>query len=194
MAKQMNVFPECNVDTNLVGYILGGYVKHKSTCNEVVKAINRSDVFSIGIIDADKRSATMAPEFHEYALQKEVDGKSRHIRFFIHNDKKRFLFTVYKAMDSFIFNAAIALKADMSEFGNPSNVDEFLVYTKKVQAETDPKLRQLFCKIIYYPELMCFRNTLKYLMAKQYDADIEIAKQFFDGTLGKNDLQIHLER
>ena len=36
--KQMNVFPECNVDTNLVGFILGGYVKHKSTCNEVAKA------------------------------------------------------------------------------------------------------------------------------------------------------------
>jgi hypothetical protein len=38
--KQYNVFPECNVDTNLVGYLLGGYPKHKSSCNEVVKAVN----------------------------------------------------------------------------------------------------------------------------------------------------------
>lgn len=192
MAKQMNVFPECNVDTNLVGYILGGYVKHKSTCNEVVKAINSSDVFAIGIIDADKRLATVDSGFHEYVLQKEVDGKSRHIRFFIHDDGKRFLFTVYKAMDSFIFNAATAQKADMSPFGNPSNVDEFLAYTKKVQAETDPKLRQLFCEIKDYPELTCFRNTLKYLMTKKYDADIEQAKRFFDGTLDKDDLQKYL--
>ena len=189
MAEQMNVFPECNVDTNLVSHILGCYVKHKSTCNEVVKAINESDVFAIGIIDADKRKATVDSGLHEYELPLEVDGKSRHIRFFIHDDRKRYLFTIYKAMDSFIFNAATDQNADMSPFGNPSNVDEFLIYTKKVQAETDPKLRRLFCEIKNYPELMRFRNTLKYLMAKKYDADIETAKQFFDGTLGKDDLQ-----
>ena len=45
--KQYNVFPECNVDTNLVGYLLGGYPKHKSSCNEVVKAVNVSDQFAV---------------------------------------------------------------------------------------------------------------------------------------------------
>ena len=66
MAEQMNVFPECNVDTNLVSHILGGYVKHKSCCNEVVKAVNSSETFAIGIIDADKRHATMDNGFYEY--------------------------------------------------------------------------------------------------------------------------------
>ena len=74
MAEQMNVFPECNVDTNLVSYILGGYVKHKSCCNEVVKAVNSSETFAIGIIDADKRHATMDKGFYEYELPQKVDG------------------------------------------------------------------------------------------------------------------------
>lgn len=188
MAKQLNVFPECYVDTNLVGFILGGYVKHKSSCNEVVKAVNKSDDFAIGIIDADKRQATMDPGFHEYVLSQKVDGIRRHIRFFIHDDGKRFLFTVYKAMDTFIFNAAHSQNANMNPFGNPSSVEDFLKYTKKVQAETDPTLRHLFDEIKDYPELMRFRNTLKYLVKKQYNIDVKIAKAFFDGTLDNNAL------
>ena len=148
----MNVFPECTVDTNLVGHILGGYVKNKSTCNEVVKTVNKTDVFAIGIIDDEKRHDTMGSGFDEYVLPQNVDGESLHIRFYIHDDAKRFLFTVYEAMDSFIFNAAIDQQADMSQFGK----DEFLVYTKKVQAETDSKLRQLFREIKDYPNSSVF--------------------------------------
>ena len=188
MAVQMNIFPECNVDTNLVGHILGGYVKHKSTCNEVAKAVNGSDAFAIGIIDADKRHATMDAGFKEYQLPQPVDGVTRHVRLFLHEDGKRYMFTVYKAMDTFIYNAAIDQQADMEPFGNPRDVKDFLKYTKSVQAETDPRLRQLFTEIKDYPELMRFRNTLRYLQAKKYNADPEVVKAFFDGTLGNDDL------
>ena len=92
--KQYNVFPECNVDTNLVGYLLGGYPKHKSSCNEVVKAVNGTDQFAIGIIDADKRSATMDEGFVEYKLDEGVDGINRHVAMYTHGDGKRYLFTV----------------------------------------------------------------------------------------------------
>lgn len=104
--KQHNIFPECNVDTNLMGLIIGGYSKHKSTCNEVVKAVNGTDCFAIGVIDADKRPATMDAGFVEYKQAEKVDGK----------------------------------------------------------------------------------NTLKYLIHEQYNADPAIVKQFFDGTLTKKDL------
>ena len=113
--KQYNVFPECNVDTNLVGYLLGGYPKHKSSCNEVVKAVNASDQFAVGIIDADKRAATMDAGFAEY---------------------------------------------------------------------------RLFDLIAGYPELQRLRNTLKYLMHKQYDADPEEAKAYFDGRKTSDDLAL----
>lgn len=58
----------------------------------------------------------------------------------------------------------------------------------KVQAATDPKLRNLFDKISDYPELQRFKNTLKYLVNMQYEADAAVARQFFDGTLTSEDL------
>ena len=142
--KQMNVFPECNVDTNFVGYILGGFVKHKSTCNEVTKAINNSQEFAVGIIDADKRMATLDSGFKQYEIEI-VDGKHRHVAMFIHNDGKRFVFTVKPAMDKFILDAAKEVGVDIKSVGFPSSLDEFKKYTKRIQAANDPQLRNLFC-------------------------------------------------
>ena len=186
--KQYNVFPECNVDTNLVGHLLGGYPKHKSTCNEVVKAVNGSDEFAIGIIDADKRPATMDEGFEEYVLPEPVDGNNRHVAMFVHEDGKRFMFIVKPAMDKFIMDAANAEGVSMKSAGYSSSLKAFTKETKRIQAATDKKLRKLFDRIVGYPELQRLRNTLKYLMHKQYDADVNVARQFFDGTLTKDDL------
>ena len=81
--RQHNVFPECNVDTNLVGFILGGYAKHKSCCNEVVKAVNTSDGFAVGIIDADKRQATLDAGFIRYNQPEEIENKNTHLTMYI---------------------------------------------------------------------------------------------------------------
>lgn len=186
--KQYEVYPECNVDTNLVGYVIGGYPKHKSSCNEVVKAVNGADGFAIGIIDDDKRRATMDAGFKEYELAEEVDGENRHVRLFIHDDGKRYLFTVKPAMDKFIFDAAKAQGVKLDEAGFPTSFDAFKKETKRIQAATDAKLRKLFERIADYPELQRLKNTLKYLMLKQYDADVETVKGFFDGTLGTDEL------
>lgn len=186
--KQHNIFPECNVDTNLIGLIIGGYSKHKSTCNEVVKAVNGTDCFAIGVIDADKRPATMDTGFVEYKQAKKADGKTTHLTMFIHADGKRFMFTVKPAMDQFILHAAKAEGVKVEDFGFPSDFDSFRKITKSIQAADNPKLRQLFSAIMTYPELERFRNTLKYLIHEQYNADPAIVKQFFDGTLTKKDL------
>lgn len=37
-------------------------------------------------------------------------------------------------------------------------------------------------KEIEYPELVAFRNTLKYLVNQKYNAKVEVAKKFFDGS------------
>ena len=186
--KQYDVYPECNVDTNLVGYVIGGYPKHKSCCNEVVKAVNGADGFAVGIIDDDKRRATMDEGFKEYELAEEVDGENRHVRLFIHEDGKRYLFTVKPAMDKLIFDATKSQNVDLAENGYARTLDGFKKETKRIQAATDPKLRRLFTLIDGYPELQRLRNTLKYLMYKQYDANQEEAKAYFDGTLTSADL------
>lgn len=181
--KQHNVFPECNVDTNLVGHILGGYAKHKSCCNEVVKAVNRTDEFAVGIIDADKRTATMDEGFAKYEQPKGCEGRNAHLDMYIHHDKKRYLFTVKPAMDRFIMDAAAELNVNLREAGFSDTLAGFKKETKRVQAANDPKLRRLFQQIADSQELTRFRNTLKYLMAKQYDARPSVAMQFFDGEL-----------
>lgn len=190
--KQLNVFPECYIDTNLVGFILGGYVKHKSTCNEVAKAVNKSNEFAIGIIDADKRMATLDSGFEKYDNGCEADGENVHITMYIHSDRKRFMFTVKPAMDKFLLDAAKQLGVNLKDAGYPSTLEAFKKETKRIQAAEDSKLRNLFAMILDNEELQRLRNTLKYLMKKQYDVDIDIAKSFFDGNLSKVDLPNYL--
>ena len=190
--KQLNVFPECYIDTNLVGFILGGYVKHKSTCNEVAKAVNKSNEFAIGIIDADKRMATLDSGFEKYDNGYEADGENVHVTMYIHSDGKRFMFTVKPAMDKFLLDAAKQLGINLKDAGYPSTLEAFKKETKRIQAAEDAKLRNLFAMILDNEELQRFRNTLKYLMKKQYDADIDIVKSFFDGSLTKIDLPKYL--
>ena len=187
--RQQRVFPECNVDTNLVSHILGAAVMHKSTCNEVVKAMNNSDIFSIGIIDADKRQATMDSGFQEYVENPKADGVSKHITMFIHRDTKRYMFTVKPAMDKFILDAAKEQNVDLKELGFATSLDGFKKQTKRVQASNDPGLRRLFALIEHNSEFRRFRNTLKYLNNTQYDSDPELAKRFFNGELGDDALQ-----
>ena len=187
--RQKRVFPECNVDTNLVCHILGGAAMHKSTCNEVVKAVNGSDSFSIGIIDADKRPATMDPGFEEFVESQKADGELKHLTMFVHRDAKRYMFTVKPAMDKFILDAAKEQNVDLRKAGFATSLDGFKRQTKRTQASNDPLLRRLFAQIEHNPELRRFRNTLKYLTTMQYNADPDTAKRFFTGELGDDDLQ-----
>ena len=190
--KQLNVFPECYVDTNLVSYLLGSSVKHKSSCNEVVKALNRSDVFAVGIIDADKRMPTIDAGFSEYVPKVVEDAAKRHLTMYINDDGKRFLFTVKPAMDKFIMDAADECGVKLTSFGFPSNLSEFKRITKTIQAADDSKLRNLFSGIKDSGEFQRLRNTLKYLMWKQYDVDVQIVRGFFDGELLSDDLAKYL--
>lgn len=190
--RQYNIYPECYVDTNLIGFIIGGHPKHKSTCNEVVKAVNNSDVFAIGIIDADKRQATLDPGFEEYVQEEKVDGRNRHLSMYIHADGRRFVFTVKPAMDMFIMHAAASENVRLVDYGFPSDFDAFRKMTKTIQAGQDPRLRRLFNAIAGFPELERLRDTLKYLMNKQYQASVEVAKQFFNGSLTSLDLPLYL--
>lgn len=190
--KQLNVFPECYVDTNLVSYLLGANVKHKSSCNEVVKALNMSDVFAIGIIDADKRMPTIDAGFSEYVPKVSSGTAECHLTMYIHDDGKRFLFTVKPAMDKFIMDAADECGVMLNSYGFPADFAAFKRITKTIQAADDSKLRNLFSGIKEASEFQRLRNTLKYLASKQYDVDVQVARDFFDGELQSSDLVKYL--
>jgi hypothetical protein len=181
--KQYEVFPECYVDTNLVSYLIGGNVKHKSSCNEVAKAINQAQGFAIGIIDADKREPIIDKGFGK------VSGMvNPHLTMYVHSDKRRYLFKVGRAMDQFVYDIARQEGVKLSEFDLSEDFEKFKKTAKSIQSGTDGRLRRLFEEIKNNEELLRFRNTLKYLVNKQMQADPEMAKKFFNGSLTKDDL------
>lgn len=188
--RQERIFPECYIDTNLISYILGGHVMHKSCCNEVVKAVNMSDSFAIGIIDEDKRLASMDAGFKLFVPAQ--NGGVKHISMYIHGDGKRFIFTVKPAMDKFILDAAAHQDVKVEDFGYPSALKEFTRCTKKITAANDTNFRKLISAVVKYPEMQRFRNTLKYLVSNKGNIDIEVAKGFFCGTLDNSCLQQYL--
>ena len=188
--RQGRIFPECYIDTNLVSYILGGHVMHKSSCNEVVKAVNSSDSFAIGIIDNDKRPARMDEGFKIYSPA--PNGGAKHISMYIHDDGKRFIFTIKPAMDKFILDAASHQDVKVEDFGYPSALKEFTRCTKKITAANDADFRKLISAVVKYPEMQRFRNTLKYLVSNKGNIDIDVAKRFFCGTLDSSWLQQYL--
>ena len=188
--KQERIFPECYIDTNLVSYIVGGHVMHKSSCNEVVKAVNSSDSFAVGIIDADKRLATMDAGFQKY--EPEQNAHHEHISMYVHADGKRFIFTVHPAMDKFILDAASHQGVRVEDFGYPSAMKDFTKFTKKITAANDSRFRNLISAIAKYPEMQRFRNTLKYMISNKQHIDINVAKRFFNGTLDSASLPQYL--
>lgn len=187
--RQYNIFPECYVDTNLVGFVLGGHVKHKSCCNEVMKAVNYSDEFAIGIIDDDKRRATMDAGFHEYQSPLAASNVTTHLSLYIHDDGKRYVITVNPAMDKFILDAAKSCNVSMANAGYPTTLKEFKKVTKTILAAYDSDLRNLFQLISDNPEMQQLRNTLKYLVHFQYRANADVLKYFWDGVYTSSELE-----
>ena len=183
MERQEEIYPECNVDTNLMGFIIGGAVKHKHCCNEVAKALNGTDGFAIGVVDDDKRPATFDDGFVPH------ESTWSHVAFYPHKDGKRFLFKIHKAMDEFVFDMARDMRVDLRDLGYPDTLMEFKKITKREDASQNPKLRKLFAKIADNRELTAFRNTVRYLVHAKYQADVNVAKDFFDGKLTTDDLR-----
>ncbi|MDY3834863.1 MAG: hypothetical protein SOZ87_07390 [Candidatus Cryptobacteroides sp.] len=173
-----------------MGYIVGGNVKHKGCCNDVMKVLNSTTQFAIGVIDEDKRQPTIDPGFVKYEFRSSYN--KTHISFYPHNDGKRFLFKVYKAMDQFVWDAAREMGASLRDIGYPADEKGFRKVTKSEDAAENPKLRRLFVQIKDYPELVAFRNTIRYLINTKYEADVETAKRFFDGRLTAEDLNQYL--
>ena len=74
--KDLDIIPECYIDTNLIETILntkGCYtegVNHQKGCNTVVKTMNDpkklKNEFALGIVDADKRQ----PSYVEHPIRR----------------------------------------------------------------------------------------------------------------------------
>ena len=162
----INVIPECYVDTNLIQYLIQGTVNHQHGCNNVVGKIKNSfhDRFAIGIIDNDKDQVGYLKDCLKIA-------QTTHLQFFKHKTLPHYLITVDPATDQFILECANNLGVNPENFNLPSELQAFTKRTKKTSSNNDPDIRNLIRSIGDHAEIKALRQSLQYLIQKQYSAD-----------------------
>ena len=172
MEKLFNVIPECYIDTNLIEFLLNAKVNHQHSCNNVIKALNdKKDEFAIGIIDNDKRKVAYINDCKEII-------KTKHLTLFKHKERNQYLITIYPAADGCILDCTIEQGIDVSHFGLPINLKDFLKETKTITSNKDQRFKKLFKEIKNHKEISLLQKVLTYLCENKYQSDVEEIKKF----------------
>ena len=119
MAVELQIIPECFVDTTLVSALLDGIgVNHQKSCNKVVACMTGKflDAFAVGIIDNDKRRPGYLDQFNRLAY-------SNHLQLFKHPQRHHYIITVSPAAEGFILSSARAGGLLMSDYGLPETLE-----------------------------------------------------------------------
>lgn len=175
MNKALDIIPECFVDTNLVGWLLGKGVNHQHGCNNVTAVMQNAklkDAFAIGIVDDDKRKSKYVDVFERVAA-------TNHLEIRKHPDKPHFLIFVKKAAEDFIISAANEIGYDLACNNLSNDLEELKKTTKTCQSNEDKNLRKAFAALGNSSEVKIFKNILKYLEGHKYDAEVNVIKNIF---------------
>lgn len=178
--KELDIIPECYIDTNLVETLLNmkgcwiDGVNHQKGCNTVTKTMVtvKKEVFALGVIDADKRIPSYVQEF-------QVLGSSKHISLMKHKNKDHFLLMINPAMDTLILACAAEAGIDLADYDLSSELKAFTNITKDVDSKKDPRFKRLFKDIQGAKEMEIFGNVLVYLHNHKYDYEESELMDFF---------------
>ena len=166
--KFLYVRTECNVDTNVVSYLMHGVVNHQQCCSQVVQNLKEhSDEFAVGIIDNDKKLPVDLSNFNKIA-------SSDHLCVWKHHELNHYMITVDPAMDGFIWDCAKAQKVKPKDFNLPSQFKAFKKRMKKKTSNNDPDIRSFVKAISDNKELDALRKLLSYLKDNKYKAEYEV--------------------
>lgn len=177
--KDWHIVPECYIDTNLVEFLLNSKgVNHQKGCNLVAKQMketNLKDIFSVGVIDNDKRQ-------HSYVKEFEIVASTSHIELMKHKTRPHYLFRISPAMDQFILDCASEVSVNLQEYGLPDDIKSFTQITKDVKAKQDIRFKNLFRAILPAKEMSIFHSVINYLNTHKYQCEEETIKNFFSVT------------
>lgn len=181
--KDLDIIPECFIDTNIVEFLLNSTgnhtdgVNHQKSCNVVAKNILKNkktcDGFALGVIDSDKKQPSYIKEFKEI-------GHSEHIKLMKHDLKNHFFIMINPAMDTLILSCAAEVGVNMEDYGLVSELKRFTKITKDVKSQKDSRFKHLFKDIKGSKEFVLFGNLLSYLKNHKYDYDEKVLKDYFD--------------
>lgn len=168
--KDLDIIPECYIDTNLVETLLNikgcwiDGVNHQKGCNTVAKTMMtvKKNVFALGVIDTDKRVPSYVEEFN-------VIGSFRHISLMKHKDKDHFLLMINPAMDTLILACAAEVGIDLAKYDLTSELKAFTNITKDVDSKKDARFKRLFKDIQEAKEMEILGDVLAYLYNHKYD-------------------------
>ena len=173
-----NIMTECNVDTNVVSYLMNGTVNHQKGCGNVANILehNFPDKFAIGIIDNDRIKIPYLDKCKEIT-------SSSHLHVLRHCTYPHYIIVVGekdKAMDRFIWDCAKEQKINLGDHNLPSDFDAFKDRMKKKTSNNDPDVRSLVIAISCNKEVDTLRKLLKYLKDKLYQSKQEDIINLFE--------------
>lgn len=182
--KDLDIIPECYIDTNIVEFLLNNTkgnktdgVNHQKGCNTVANNIQKNkqtcNGFALGVIDSDKRQPSYIKEFREI-------GHYGHIKLMKHHTKNHFFIMIEPAMDSLILSCAAEVGVNMEDYDLASELKDFTKITKDVDSKKDSRFKRLFNDIKGAKEFILFGNLLSYLKNHKYDYDEMVLKNYFN--------------
>ena len=172
--KHFEVVPECYVDTNIISTLIGAEVNHQKGCNNVANTLNSKmqNQFAIGIIDKDKRTPGYLDQFQCIA-------RRSHVELYKHPLRPHYFIVVLKAIETLLLENAKELGLDMKVYGLTSNIDELKKLTKKCESNKDPRFSRLATDLRISPEIKALEDSIKYMITRKYNIDIEELKSIF---------------
>ena len=167
------IIPECYIDTNLIEALvppLKAY-NHQKGCPAVAKCMKEKfgEKFAVGITDKDKRELKYLEEFNLLAY----DGS---IYLYKHKVKPHFIIQVSPAVEVFILNAVKESGIELEKLHIPSDLESIKKETKKIDAISSVKYRNLFKSLKKTSTFEKLANIVRYLKENQYRADEEVLR------------------
>lgn len=175
MRKNLNIIPECYVDTNLVSYLLDGIgVNHQKGCNNVARIMqkNLKNDFAVGIMDDDKLK-------NDYIKQFTCLAASTHLELFCHSERPHYIIIVKKAVEDFILSVAQECDFDLTSVQLAKDLEGLKRFTKTCQSNYADNLRQFFAQVAEASEMKILKSLLKYLCENRFKADQDEILQIF---------------
>ena len=188
MIQYEQIIPECYVDTNLIGALLGGNVNHGLGCTGVTNIMinKKKNQFAVGIIDYDKVTPTYLSEFNRLSCRTLPRYKATDndvcIYLYQHKIRPHYLIVIEKAIERLIIRCAALSGVKMEDYHLPGSLEGLKAVTKHKASNKDYMLQQLFNALLESgnSDLLALRETLRYLVTVQQNADAQELKRIFN--------------
>jgi hypothetical protein len=170
-----HIFSECYADTVLIEKLVPptSRYNHQKGCSTVALRMKEMNAFALGVIDRDKKEIKYLEEFE---LINEVDNS---LKLWKHKGRPQYFIQICPALEKWMIDVCNQGGIDMTEFELSNDFKELSRTTKSIASSKDKRINNLCAAIAERDDIEAIRRLkawIKYLKAKNYDADINELK------------------